>query len=219
MKTEEHKIRVEKTARYFTAGCEATEAEELWIGLHGYGQLPQYFLRKFIPLDNGKRRFVAVEGLHRFYVEGTSGRVGASWMTKEARLDDIADQGRYLDQVLELLQQESSNLKRIGLLGFSQGVSTSCRWMDHRMGKDIDHLICWAGSFPPDIDYALNKEAFDSVQFDAVFGDEDEYIPEEKLEELMSQLHAFDIRPELHRYQGGHSVDSNLLKTIIENAH
>ena len=26
--------------------------------------------------------------MHRFYLEGSSGRVGASWMTKEAREDD-----------------------------------------------------------------------------------------------------------------------------------
>lgn len=177
--------------------------------------MPQFFLRKFAPLDNGKRLFVAVEGLHRFYVEGTSGRVGASWMTKEARLDDIEDQAKYLDQVLGILKKACPKLQKVGLLGFSQGVSTACRWMAHRMGEGIDHLICWAGSFPPDIDYDLKKEAFENLPFDGVYGDSDEFIPEDKLTELFEWLNNQGIHPVLHRYEGGHSVQPELLKKII----
>ncbi len=214
----EQKIIVEKTARLFSLGEPGLRVKRLIIALHGYGQLPSYFLRKFAHLENAERRVVAPEGLHRFYLEGTSGRVGASWMTKEARLDDIRDQAKHLDTVLELERNNSPNIEHVTLVGFSQGVSTACRWMDHRDGKGIDHLICWAGSFPPDIDYAVKKSAFDSVQFDAVFGDADEYAPEDKVQEVLGQLAEFDIRPTLHRYHGGHSVEPELLKEIIEDA-
>ena len=39
---------------------------------------------------------IAPQGLHKFYLEGTSGRVGASWMTKENREDDIKNYLVYL---------------------------------------------------------------------------------------------------------------------------
>lgn len=208
-------FRVEKTTRFYTSGASEAEATELWIALHGYGQLPKYFIRKFERLENGKRRFVAPEGLHRFYLNGTSGRVGASWMTKEARLDDIADQAAHLDALLEHQLEACPNVKRVVLFGFSQGVSTACRWMDHRGGAGIDALFCWAGSFPPDIDYRLSKEAFENRPFHFFLGDSDEYISKEQMEMMLGELKSRGIHPTAHMYSGNHSVDSDVLAKVV----
>jgi hypothetical protein len=79
----ENKLSIEKTIRYFTIG-DIEKAKYLLIALHGYGQLSSYFGKKFEDLPN--EFFIVIpEGMHRFYLDGTSGRVGASWMTKEAR--------------------------------------------------------------------------------------------------------------------------------------
>src|SRR5690554_3872961 len=51
--------------------------------------------------------------MHRFYRKGTQGRVGASWMTKEARLDDIEDNHKYLDKLAEHLLKGKSYKQRI----------------------------------------------------------------------------------------------------------
>ncbi|WP_170266400.1 alpha/beta hydrolase [Phaeocystidibacter luteus] len=214
---QEEKFTVEKTSRVFSLGKAGPHIKKLIIALHGYGQLPAFFLRKFTDLENAERRIVAPEGLHRFYLDGTSGRVGASWMTKEARLDDIADQAAHLDAVLARELEKNPNVEHVTLVGFSQGVSAACRWVDHRAGKSIDHLICWAGSFPPDIDYALKKEAFTNLRFDTAFGDTDEFAPEHKIQEVLGQLAEFDIVPKLHRYSGGHSIEPALLKEIIDH--
>lgn len=139
-------------------------------------------------------------------------------MTKEARLDDIADQAKHLDAVLSRELEKCPNVEHITLVGFSQGVSTACRWVDHRNGRSIDHLICWAGSFPPDIDYALKRVAFINIKFDTAFGDRDEFAPEDRIEQLHAQLAEFDIVPTLHRYEGGHSIEPVLLKEIIDHA-
>lgn len=213
----EEKLVVEKTARIFSLGKAGPEVRRLIIALHGYGQLPAFFLRKFEGLARVDRRIVAPEGLHRFYLQGTEGRVGASWMTKEARLDDIEDQAKHLDAVLRLEQERNPNLEHITLVGFSQGGSTACRWVDRRMGESIDHLICWASSFPPDIDYALKKEAFTGLRFETAFGDTDEYAPEHKIQEGMDFLKRFGLVPKLHRYRGGHSIEPSLLKEMIDH--
>src|ERR1051325_10016453 len=52
---------------------------------------------------HGRRRLVAPEGLSRFYLSerATERRVGASWMTREDRLAEIADYLGYLDAVYD----------------------------------------------------------------------------------------------------------------------
>ena len=75
-----------------------------------------YFIRKFRALFDDLL-VVAPEGMHRFYLQGSSGRVGASWMTKEAREDDIADNLRWL-QELDAHISAQYRPKRKLLLGF-----------------------------------------------------------------------------------------------------
>ena len=58
----EHRIEVTRTARYWTLGAEDAPTE-VWFVLHGYRQLAERFLRRFVPLDDGSRLVVAPEGL------------------------------------------------------------------------------------------------------------------------------------------------------------
>jgi hypothetical protein len=58
---------------------------------HGYGQLAKTFIRRFEPIMDAQTLVVAPEGLSRFYWGGFDGPVVASWMTREDRLDEIAD--------------------------------------------------------------------------------------------------------------------------------
>ena len=128
MDTACHSFSVPRTARWWSAEpVEKAERRGTLIVLHGYGQLPEYFIRKFRPLAEAGWHVIAPEGAHRFYLQGTEGRVGASWMTKEARLDDIADQIVFLDALLGQLEEGMASGPRF-LLGFSQGVATALRW-------------------------------------------------------------------------------------------
>ena len=47
---------------------------------------------------------MAPEGLSRFYLEGFSGKVGATWMTREDRLNDIdnylRDHGGFMPETI-----------------------------------------------------------------------------------------------------------------------
>ena len=127
MDTACHSFSVPRTARWWSAEpVEKAERRGTLIVLHGYGQLPEYFIRKFRPLAEAGWHVIAPEGAHRFYLQGTEGRVGASWMTKEARLDDIADQIVFLDALLGQLEEGMASGPRF-LLGFSQGVATALR--------------------------------------------------------------------------------------------
>ncbi|MFT7345493.1 MAG: putative esterase, partial [Lentimonas sp.] len=92
-------LKIDKTAKVSVLKNEENPNDQLLIVLHGYGQLSQFFIQKFSSLTH-QCDIIAPEGMHRFYLNGSSGRVGASWMTKEERETDIEDNQKYLEEVL-----------------------------------------------------------------------------------------------------------------------
>src|SRR5439155_683249 len=124
----EHHLSVSRTARYFTLGERSAAEAEVGFACHGYGQLAARFLEKLRVLDDGTRYLVAPEGLSRFYLSEspTERRVGASWMTREDRLAEIADYVQYLDAVYqEVFGLLDRSQVTVHALGFSQGVATA----------------------------------------------------------------------------------------------
>src|SRR4051812_41666388 len=60
-------IEVPRTARYHVLGEDSPRGGELWIVLHGIGQLAGDFVEYFATLNDGKRVIVAPEALNRYY--------------------------------------------------------------------------------------------------------------------------------------------------------
>jgi predicted esterase len=210
----EHQRHIQKSVRLFTIGKPSPNVKHLWVCLHGYGQLADWFGKRFERWASKERLFLFPEGPHRFYLHGTAGRVGASWMTKEDRLNDIEDQFNYLEELTVAQLHNLPKAINIHVLGFSQGVATALRWLD-RSTLPISSLICWAGTFPPDIDYKLNASKFQNINLHACFGDTDEFISTEKAKELVSQLQSQEININAHYYEGGHRLKLNLLDELI----
>lgn len=214
---EEHHIRVKRTLRYYTAGN--PDAGKKLFALHGYSQHPKYFLRKIASLGGQDLELIAPEGLHRFYIHGHSGRVGASWMTKEDRENDIADNIAYLDQLVDELAARPIPMPREAtderiLMGFSQGTATAVRYFCATQHA-FDKLILWAGSFPPDLSLPDNRDKLNTVGIDLVVGDEDEFIHSEHILELKSLFDHEGISYRIHRFRGGHDLDLNTLQALL----
>lgn len=207
----EQKFKIEKTVRYFTHG-NADTAKNLWIVLHGYGQFPYYFIRKFESLDPEENFVIAPEGMHRFYLEGTSGRVGASWMTKEARLDDIEDNISYLNTLAKDLLNKGKYERKI-LLGFSQGGATATRW--HESGNfNADIFVLWASVFPPDLDFDPNQSSLMKSQNYFVLGKNDPYF-KGKESELKKLFKSQDFNFKTIDFDGKHEIDKKPLIEIL----
>lgn len=203
-----------RRARYYLSDEPSRSQPFLCIVLHGYGQLPEYFIKHFSRLKRDDILFVAPEGLHRFYLNGSKGRVGSSWMTKEDRLNDIDDYCLLLDQVAEEVLAEN-NFEKVVLLGFSQGVATACRWMS-RTEQPLDELILWSGAFPPDLNF---EEAVDSMGDKPVYmllGDKDEYAAPERLEQQREHLAANGIAVQAQLFKGGHTIITEVLEEVLE---
>lgn len=208
-----HDFEVLKTARYSTLG-EEENFETVWFVLHGYGQLSPYFIKKFQALDDGKTLVVAPEGLHRYYLNNSSGRVGASWMTKEARLDDISDYISFLDQLYQsLLNPRQRRSLKVNVLGFSQGVATASRWVANQVVR-LDNFIMWAGVFPPDMNFKQDIPYFNQLNTQIVLGDNDEFVNGEKLEEYKSELEEWKLKYDFTTFKGKHDIDEETLLNI-----
>ncbi|MFT4778648.1 MAG: putative esterase [Flavobacteriales bacterium] len=208
---EENHMRIQRTVRYYQTGESSAEGE-LLMALHGYSQHPKFFLRKIESLAGPNRIIVAPEGLHRMYVNGNSGRVGSSWMTKEDRLNDIEDYCLYLWQLAELPNFKQPKQKT--LLGFSQGASAAIR-LFCAYPLLFSKLILWAGAVPPDLSLPENKSVLNAVGIDLVIGDQDEFIKESDVLEIRDVLDKEGIHYRLHRFEGKHDLDVKILRQIL----
>jgi len=212
----EHHLVTQRTARFYTLGTPSEQITDLWLVCHGYGQLARYFLRHFAPLDNGRTVIVAPEAFSRFYLDGFSGRVGATWMTKEDRLAEINDQAAYLNLLLQTqLQQLPANV-RVTIVGFSQGGATVSRWLASGAAP-VHRLILWAASFPEDIDFTSGKAAFQNLPVAIVYGAQDEFITPESLQKKQQLMADLGINPQIYTFEGGHTLHpETLLKVDVE---
>jgi len=206
----EHFIEVKRHARYFLEGN--TRSKNLLVVLHGYSQLAKYFIRKFdIAFEDWC--VVAPEGMNRFYTQGHSGRVGASWMTKEAREYDILDNVAYLDALITDL---STNylFDQITILGFSQGAATAARYFYSPLNKATNFIV-WASVLPPDLDKEnlFNAKLDDKKRF-FVLGTEDEFFNENQQQEVKQFFEKLQF--EVLTFEGKHDIDSKTLGHILE---
>jgi len=208
-----HNVAVTRTARYFTLNAITADTRHIWVVFHGYGQLGEYFIRHFRHLDPKVHAIIALEGLSRFYVDGLSGRVGASWMTSEDREDEITDQSLYINAVLRDLSIDPASEHRLTVLGFSQGTATAVRWM---AANDIrvNRLVLWAGQLPHDVPSEKLQAMLKDAKVDFCIGTEDEFITKAQVEERMSQLRELLPQLKVHWFDGKHVMDSGTLLTI-----
>ena len=136
-------------APYYTFGELNRETDTIWIACHGYGQLAEFFLKKFKIFEEQGHFGVILQGLHKFYF--TPDRVGASWMTKHDREIDLENQFTYYRQVFDDVYGGLDLSKyKVNLLGFSQGVSAIARLL-FNLKLPFDNLVLWAGGFPPEL--------------------------------------------------------------------
>jgi predicted esterase len=185
--------------------------------LHGYGQLARQLAASTVwPVAPG-RAFVFPEALHRFYNPEFVGQphaaapVGASWMTREARQDDIADNIAYLDT----LRAEFDSNPRLTLLGFSQGSATAARWCEaqSRRGAPPERLVIWGGLMPPDSDLG-DESPLRKVRVHFVIGSRDRWITQKRIDAERARLDQARFPYEITMFDGGHRLDDEALAAI-----
>jgi predicted esterase len=221
-----HTIEAVKTARYVVLGAPDGPAQEVWVACHGYGQLATRFARHLRPAERAGRLIAVPEALSRFYLDGAERRyerVGASWMTREAREADIADTVRYLDDVFVAVCARAGADPRavpLGVLGFSQGTATASRWLHRSLllrarPRRVQRLVLWGGGLPPDLDPAAERAWLDDAALTFVAGEADEVVPPARVGEQVAAVRAAGVAAALRTYDGGHRLQPDLVREVM----
>ena len=218
----ENVIEVPRRARYYVLGdapapTTAGAGGDLWIVLHGFGQLACDFVEYFIDLNDGRHIVVAPEALNRYYTAPTSvpsaeRTVGATWMTREFRDAEIADYVRYLDLVhAELVARFRP--RRTVVVGFSQGGATASRWVVQ--GRTPVHsLVLWGATLPPDLELAPAQDRLASARLTMVIGRRDQYISADALQRERQRLESAGLPHEVIEYDAGHTIKRAVLQEL-----
>ncbi len=213
-----------RTARFATLGAEPEQAARIWFVLHGYGQLAARFLRPFVGVVPDDVCVVAPEALSRFYLEAPRAdgahlqRIGASWLTREAREREIADAIQWLDLVHEEVMGRSQNARRTspvtGVLAFSQGVATAMRWMVHGAVRP-SHVVLWAGGLANDVDTALLRARLSQTTLTLVAGANDHFATPEVRARVAAESRSWHDHPVEIEFDGTHQLDAGVLQSVI----
>lgn len=211
-----HSIKVPRTAHYYTLGEISKATKYFCLACHGYGQQAKKLIHKFKEVELKDTYVMAPQGLSSFYWKGFTGDVGSSWMTRENRLDEIADYSNYLStlyaQTTALLPDDCI----IILLGFSQGCATQMRWMMRAFPK-YHHLILWAGTIPEDIDYHPHLPYFDDKKIHYVYGTQDEFITPKRFTVLQELIAEAGLQiASMTSFEGPHHIDRPTLKKVFD---
>jgi predicted esterase len=218
-----HHLRVQRTARYFTAGGGQTPPSTIWFVLHGYGQLAGEFIRYFSALASPTSLVVAPEALNRFYLTGvdkpaSQRPVGATWMTREDRASEIADYVEYLDALHDdVVTRAEATGASVNVIGFSQGAATATRWLTHGRSH-VKRLILWGGLLPPDSDLSRGAAALRGGRLTLVLGNRDQYVDAAMLAAERVRLDAVGIPYDVIEFDGGHAVSRAVFPRLLGGA-
>lgn len=201
---------VDRHARIGIVG-DLPNATEAWLILHGYGMLAQGILHWFRAAERPGRVLIAPEALSRFYAEEKGiRRVGASWMTREDRENDLADQQAYLDRVVG---EFVGSIPRLEVHGFSQGVAAGARWV-LRGVRPVARLVCWGGTVPQEIDPATLGPLLGGHPVHFAVGERDHWVAPALVEADAARLREGGCPTVVHHFVGGHRVDNGVLELL-----
>ena len=157
---------------------------------------------------------IAPEGLNRFYYDEEHKTVGASWMTREDRLDEISDYCNFLTTVEKTYFKDLNQDTKIILLGFSQGGATIMRWVNERRPL-CHHIVLWAGDFPIDVDFATLKNYLTDKKLYYICGDKDPLLNAERLNRIEMHLKDNELKVEMIKFDGKHQILVPVLDKFI----
>lgn len=206
---------VKKTARVVRNGQLTPKTRYFWLVLHGSHMTCEQMLYKFRHFDPEKHLVVAPEGLNRFYSEGFSGDVLATWMTSRDRLKEIEDFSDYLTELYRHYSEQVPQKCQKIVLGFSQGGTTAYRWL-HRKKIELDLLLGYACWIPEDIDLKKSASNFDQLSQVYTYGLQDQYLQEDRVAALKDIIYNNGLDIKFEPYAGDHRVDRKHLKWLWE---
>lgn len=205
-------LSIQKTARYFQSKKIDEQVKHVLFVFHGYSQNADEFLASFKNHFSEEILIVAPEGLSKFYWKDFSSNPASSWMTSLERENEIADNLRYLSKVAsEIIKELPSKGVKYSCLGFSQGAAMASRFVS-ASAIQFSNLFLYGGG-PA---YDLKWNAFPkNLQFHLVYGNEDPYLSEEKVNEVEEMIVSNNFGLTRFKYNGKHKIEKQAVDYIM----
>ncbi len=143
-------IQVPVHGRYLIRMPEGEVCAPLLAGFHGYGETAEDEMARLVAIGGSSGWCLcAIEALHPFRTP--KGLSGASWMTSKDRDLRIAENVRYVDEVVSTLLDSGMVSGRMVLHGFSQGAGMACRAAV--LGRyAVAGVMLLGGDIPPELE-------------------------------------------------------------------
>jgi predicted esterase len=144
-------------------------------------------------------RLCAIQALHPFY-NRKSLEVVASWMTRLDRESAIADNTRYVAEVVSALKRDFPTRQPVVYAGFSQGAAMAYR-AAAGAGHRCQAVVALGGDVPPELS---ERDLTELPRVLIGRGSDDPWYTEEKLEGDLGLLRRKGVKVEVCRFTGGH---------------
>ena len=154
MNSVEKEISYQISNTYSTLNSLTKTTKNVWFVCHGMSYLSRYFLKYFKELNPKENYVIAPQAQSKFYIQSSFKHVGASWLTRENTIKETENVMRYFDAVFEA--ENISKNKNLIIVGYSQGVSVSMRYIAKRK-LNCSQLVLMSGGIPKE----LKKTDFD----------------------------------------------------------
>jgi predicted esterase len=207
----EHKISYTTQKTYSTLNELSENTEYIWFVCHGIGYLSRYFINYFDGLDSKKHFIIAPQAPSKYYQDKQYKYIGACWLTREETALEMENIQAYFDAIYQKEIQSHLNKKLI-VLGYSQGVSVTMRWLA-KSKISCDKLLIHSGGIPEE----LTAKDFEGFQFKPylIYGKADPYINTERAEKELKKAKAlFGDRLEVLPFDGKHVVSREVINAF-----
>lgn len=212
MNSTEKEITYTTSNSYSTLNTLSDTTKTVWFVCHGMGYLSRYFLRYFKELNPNENYVIAPQAPSKYYIQPKM-HVGANWLTRDNTKAGMENILSYFDAIFEA-EQIPEHLNLI-VLGYSQGVSVSMRYMASRQLK-CSQLVLHSGGIPKE----LKPEDFKYLNLDTkvklIYGTEDEFLDETRIaNESERAKELFGNRLSILPFEGKHIVNVNFINNLI----
>jgi hypothetical protein len=85
------------------------------------------------------------------------------------------------------------------------------------IGKDgsIAVHILWAGGLAHDVSDEAMRDAWRDTRVHVAIGERDRFASAASQDAMLARLAQMRVAPEVHRFDGGHRLDTQLLRTLL----
>lgn len=212
----EKEISYTTTNSYSTLNHYSNLTKNVWFVCHGMHYLSRYFLKYFKDLNKEENYIIAPQAPSKCYLKSNFKHVGASWLTKENTLKDTDNIMRYFDEIMA--HEKISNNVNLIVLGYSQGVSVTLRYVVKRQLK-CAHIIIMSGGVPAELTSDNFKFLNTTTKIIFTYGDKDEYFDSLRIKkELNLAKKLFGQSLHIVPFEGTHAVNKNIINTLTKTS-